>query len=165
MQPPGPRVPRTFGPACSLCSSMSSIPRPRQHPVRRGISAAFGLLLLALGVSWLWWAGEIAVALRDPALAGPAPAQQSWRWHRALTPVFAAWAQQRRGDPAVARLPLQDIAGTEWPLFGAVFYLRASENLDRAWARAPQGPRPAHYARSAIDAAAELLADPAQSGW
>jgi len=156
---------RTFGPACSLSTRMNAAPDPRPHSVRRSVSAAFGLLLLGLGVSWLWWAGEIAVALRDPALAGPAPAQQSWRWHRALTPAFAAWAQQRRGDPAVARLPLQDIAGTEWPLFGAVFYLRATENLDRAWAEAPHGPRPAEYARAAIDAAADLLADPAQSGW
>jgi hypothetical protein len=123
------------------------------------------MLLLLLGGAWLWWAGEIVVALRDARLAGPEPTGQSWRWHRALTPAFESWARARRGSDAAANLPLNDIAGTEWPLFGALFYLRATENLDRAWHATPVGGRPATYARGAIDAAADLLADPAQAAW
>jgi hypothetical protein len=81
-----------------------------------------------------------------------------------MTPAFAAWARERKVE-AAASLPIIDIAGTEWPLFGAVFYLRATENFDSAWRSAPQGERPAAYAREAIEAAADLLADPTQADW
>lgn len=63
------------------------------------------------------------------------------------------------------QLSIHDISGTEWPLFGAVYYLRATENLDRAWLRSRSGARPADYARVAINAAADLLADPVQADW
>lgn len=140
---------------------------PRSQPslARRVFRALWGSGLALVGALWLWWAGEIVHALRDASLGGPEPAAQSWRWHRALTPAFEQWAKQRHGGARAGELSLDDISGTEWPLFGAVFYLRATENLDQAWQRAPQGERPAQYARGAIDAAAALLADPAQAAW
>lgn len=127
--------------------------------------AVYGLWLGLIGICLLWPAGELVRALFDDGLGGPQPAASAWRWHRALSPAFARWAQARHKDAAAAELALHDISGTEWPLFGAVFYLRATENLDRAWQTAPQGERPADYARDAIDAAADLLADPAQAHW
>lgn len=120
---------------------------------------------LVSAVLFLWPGIELTRALFDPALAGPQPATQAWHWHRALTPAFEQWAVARRERAAAGALSLDNISGTEWPLFGAVFYLRASENLDRAWLLQPRGERPAVHARGAIDAAAALLADPAQATW
>lgn len=135
-------------------------------PVRRIVSGTAGLLLAFVGFTLLLWPGiELARALLDESLSGSRPARQTWAWHRALTPVYAEWAVSRRYSGAAGRLPLDDIAGTEWPLFGSVFYLRATENLDRAWLVNPVGERPAGYAVHAIDAAAELLADPEQAAW
>jgi hypothetical protein len=125
---------------------------------------AWAVGLLLVGALLLWCGGELVRALTDPGLGGPRPAAQSWRWHRALSGPYADWAEARIGGAAAA-LPLHDVSGTEWPLFGTVFFLRATENLDRAWRQQPVGERPALYARRAIDAAAALLVDPAQSAW
>jgi hypothetical protein len=126
----------------------------------------YAALLAAISFSFFLWPGiELARAVFDSALSGPQPATQSWRWHRALSPSFAAWARDRVGSDAASQLSMNNISGTEWPLFGAVFYLRASENLDDAWRESPRGERPAVYAQDAIEAAADLLADPAQADW
>lgn len=134
-------------------------------PLRRVLTATYAALLAGAGVALLWPGIELGRALRDPSLGGPAPVAQAWRWHRALTPAYADWARARHGSGEAAALAMENISGTEWPLFGTVFYLRATANLDTAWQAQPQGERPAVYAREAIDAAADLLADPAQSDW
>ena len=134
--------------------------------LRRLLLGGYGAALCAVSVVLLLWPGlELARAVFDRNLGGGAPVAQAWRWHRALTPAYASWATARIGSGAAAALPLDNIAGTEWPLFGSLFYLRATEQLDRAWQAQPQGARPAVYARAAIDAAAALLADPAQAAW
>ena len=126
--------------------------------MRRVLSALFGALLFAMGACTLWAGGELLLAMHDPSLGGPAPAAAAGRWHRALTPAYERWARARLAGDAAAHLSLEDVAGTEWPLFGSVYYLRATENLDRAWMKSPIGARPAEYARGAIDAAADLVA-------
>lgn len=134
--------------------------------MRRMLLTVYALALASIGFCLLLWPGiELARALLDRNLGGPEPAVQAWRWHRALAPVYADWARERVASGAAAQLSMHDIAGTEWPLFGSVFFLRATENLDQAWRRAPTGERPAVYARAAIDASAELLADPVQASW
>jgi len=62
-------------------------------------------------------------------------------------------------------LSTADIAGTEWPLFGSVFYLLATEALQKDWEAHPAGVAPKVYAREAIDVAAALVTDPGQAGW
>ena len=98
--------------------------------MRRLLSALFGASTIVVGIVALWAGVELLVAIRDPMLGGPEPAALAWRWHRALTPAYERWARARLASGAAARLSLDDIAGTEWPLFGSVYYLRATENLD-----------------------------------
>ncbi|MBX3698308.1 MAG: hypothetical protein R3F08_01605 [Dokdonella sp.] len=133
--------------------------------MRRVLRFLLGAALMILGFLFVWAGGSLVEAIRDSSLGGPEPAAQSWRWHRALTPAFEKWARARRSNDAAKHLSLNNISGTEWPLFGAVYYLRATENLDQAWQRSPRGEQPSKYARRAIDAAADLLADPAQADW
>jgi len=101
----------------------------------------------------------------DPALRGPGIPQCAWRWHRALTPKYARWARERMSSGRAKSLGTEDISGTEWPLFGSVFYLQATEALQKDWEAHPAGVAPKVYAREAIDAAADLVADPGQAGW
>lgn len=111
-------------------------------------------------------AGELIWGLRDPGLHGREIPHFAFRWHRALSPKYERWAQDRvRSDKAHSNTA--DIAGTEWPLFGSVFYLWATETLQEA---AQENPGlcptpPKQYARGAIEAAAALVADPGHAGW
>jgi hypothetical protein len=91
----------------------------------------------------------------------------AWRWHRTLAPRFERWARERVRESLGARVAPLDVAGTEWPMFGATFFLGATESLQDAYARDPSTSReaPAVYAASAIDAAAKLLVDPANATW
>ena len=55
-----------------------------------------------------------------------------------------------------------NISGTEWPLFGSVFYLWATESLQDAWEKDPSSNvvAPNVYAKGAIEAATRLVINP-----
>ena len=76
-----------------------------------------------------WPAMMVARALFDTTLASPEPAAQAWELHRALSRRFARWADQRRASQAAEKLAQSDISGTEWPAYGAVFYLRDRKSV------------------------------------
>ncbi len=101
-------------------------------------------------------------ALREGRIPG-----EAWRLHKYLTPRFAEYAEARIASGAAANVNYRDVAATEWPLFGAVFYLWATENLQRAWEKGGCrcGTAPAVYARKTIEACGKLLADPVQHSW
>lgn len=99
--------------------------------------------------------------LSDPALAGPGIPRRARALHRDLTPRFEAWARERVHTGAAASAPLHDVPTTEWPMFTAVFYLMATEAL----AADPGSDPPLAYARSAVDAARDLILDPAHHAW
>ncbi len=105
--------------------------------------------------------------LQDPGIRSGAIPQSAWRLHRNLTPKFGRWAEERVGSLRGTQLATQDISGTEWPLFGAVFYLWATESLQDAWDKDPhQAPvAPGIYAKATIEAVARLVVDPKQAGW
>jgi len=112
-------------------------------------------------------AGELAWDLRDPGLRGEEIPRFAFRWHRALSSKYETWARDRVRSGEAGRLSVMNIAGTEWPLFGSVFYLWATEALQEA---AQENPGlcpvpPNQYARGAIEAAAALVADPGHAGW
>lgn len=108
-----------------------------------------------------------ALDLRDPALREPGIPQAAWRLYRSLTPRYAAWASARVAQGRAENLPTSDISGTEWPLFGSVFYLWGVENLQSAWDAGDHRAaiEPKVFARDAIVAASELVIDPKHATW
>ena len=90
----------------------------------------------------------------------------AWKLHRALSPKYAQWAGRRQASDRGLELSTSDISGTEWPLFGSVFYLWATEALQDDWeTNQPVSVAPKVYAKAAIEAATELVTDPKQAGW
>jgi hypothetical protein len=87
--------------------------------------------------------------------------------HRDLTPRVQEWADERVASQRAAEAPLYDVPTTEWPMFTAVFYLLATEQLQAAWQRGEGKGReaPLSYGRGAIDASRRLLLDPAHHSW
>ena len=105
--------------------------------------------------------------LRDPALRTGGTPRLAFRWHRALSADYEDWARERVASGQAKTLNTYDISGTEWPMFGSVFYLWATEALQEAWEADPglAPTMPAEYARGAIEAAASLVADPGNAAW
>src|SRR5262245_55449815 len=84
----------------------------------------------------------------------------AWKLHRALSPKYAKWARQRVASDRGLELSTSNISGTEWPLFGSVFYLWATETLQDDWdTNQPAFVAPKVYAKEAIEAATELVID------
>jgi hypothetical protein len=87
--------------------------------------------------------------------------------HKSLTKRYEKWLTSRLASSRATELSTHDISGTEWPLFGTVFYLWATESLQKAWEENPsfstQPPR--EYAAKALGLSAELLLDPKQAHW
>lgn len=122
-------------------------------------------VIFVLAVYFFLIPGAIVVHhLRDPGLRGEGIPRYAFRWHRALSPHYERWARKRL---ASAPADISNVASTEWPLFGSVFYLWATESLQEAWERDNNVSRvaPKEYARGAIEAAAALVADPKQAAW
>lgn len=124
----------------------------------------------ALALSLYFFVAPVVLVVRDlgdPALRGGGIPRCAFRWHRVLSPRYERWARSRVAVGKASQLGTADISGTEWPLFGSVFYLWATESLEQAAKENPSpcSAPPSLYARGAIEAAAALVADPNHAGW
>jgi hypothetical protein len=127
------------------------------------------VFLVALAFSFFFYpAATIVRDLNDPALKrGDAPPRFAYGWHRSLSTKYEKWARERVASGSAAGMNIYDISGTEWPIFGTVFYLWTTESLQAAWEKDPSLSRvaPKEYARAAIEASAALVSDPNHAGW
>ncbi len=105
--------------------------------------------------------------INDTGLKGQGVPRFAFRTHRHLSPRYERWARQRICSDEAQELDLEQIAATEWPVFGSVFYLWATESLQQAWEqdRTLSHVAPNVYAAGAIEAAAALVADPGHATW
>ncbi|MDB6030079.1 MAG: hypothetical protein JWM16_417 [Verrucomicrobiales bacterium] len=136
----------------------------------RGIAVCrytnLGIAALAAVFFFLFPAIKVISDLCDPNIRGAGIPRSAWGFHEALSPRYERWATQRLNSARATELSTDNIAGTEWPLFGSIFYLWATESLQDAWAKEHAGaPAPNIYARGAIDAATRLVIDPRQANW
>jgi len=134
----------------------------------RKISYINFVTILVLAFSFfIYPPARALVDIQDPALSHGGIPKASWRLYRNLTPRYAAWARNRVAQGRAENLSINNISGTEWPLFGSVFYLWGIENLQAAWDAGDHssGVEPKVFARDAIVAASELVVDPRHAGW
>jgi hypothetical protein len=105
--------------------------------------------------------------IRDAAVKGPGIPKAALRLERSLTPRYAAWARERVALGRAEKLSKENISGTEWPLFGSVFYLWAVENLQSAWEAGDHSTdgEPKVFCKDAIVAASDLVIDPKHAAW
>lgn len=105
--------------------------------------------------------------LNDPALKTGQIPQFAFSWHKQVSPKIESWAVDRVASETAANLNQKDISGTEWPMFGSVYYLWATEVLQTAWEENPSiSPiSPAVYANGAVEASAALITDPNHATW
>jgi len=126
------------------------------------------LVLCLVAVYYFLVPGVLVVGdLSDPAFRGEGIPRVAWRLHRNLSEPYARWARRRVASGKAAHLDLYDVPSTEWPMFGSVYYLWATEALQKAWEADPSLSReaPAVYARETISAAVDLVLDPVHHTW
>jgi hypothetical protein len=134
----------------------------------RKIISINSVIVLGLAVYFFIYPSVRAVLdIQDPALRQPGIPKTAWRLCQNLTPRYARWAQERVAQGQAEGLSLNNISGTEWPLFGSVFYLWGIENLQAAWEAGDHTARvePRVFAKDAIVAASELVIDPKHATW
>ncbi len=128
----------------------------------------WAIVFAAVGCGVFLWPGVVVLeAIFDPAMNDPGPSRLARRLHTSLSPRYEAWARRRVVEGKAEHLRITDVAGTEWPLFGSVFYLWATEALQADWERNPElfSAEPRVAARGAIDAAVRVVADPKHATW
>jgi len=127
---------------------------------------AFAIIVLSI-YFFLIPSAQIIWYLCDPGLTDGSMCSFLYDWHWGLSPKYEIWAKERLASGKASQLGVDNISGTEWPLFGSVFYLWATEALQAAWEDNPVvfGTAPADYAKGAIEAATALVVDPAHATW
>lgn len=140
------------------------------HGERWATACCYGRAIVCTAIAFYFFFIPIALILRDardPAVCGPGIPRIAWRVHQHITPLYEQWARERVDSGRAGRLNLHDVPSTEWPLFGSVFYLWATESLQAAWEQDPAlaAQAPSVYARKAIDAALALVLDPVHHSW
>ncbi len=125
------------------------------------IVIAFALYFFILPAVTL---GQNLVQLRAAQMAIP---PFTFDWHRSLSPKFEAWARERVRSAAAVDLDVNNISGTEWPMFSTVFYLWATEALQLAWEEEPSlfDEMPMAYSQGAVESSAALIVDPNNANW
>ena len=105
--------------------------------------------------------------ISDPAIQQGGIPKLSLRLHRTLSPRYERWARERIDSGKATQLKVQDIPGTEWPVFGSAFYLWSTEELQKACDAGEIQLRnaPNQYAQDAIIAAKDLILDPGHATW
>lgn len=128
-----------------------------------GSRAGLAGLALYFFVSPVWL---VLQAIGDPGLCGDGIPRAAWRLHASLSDRYADWVAERLAEDGGAKVNHLNVSGTEWPVFGSLFYLQATEALQHAWeVERVTKEAPAVYARSAIIAATELLLDKGHASW
>jgi hypothetical protein len=135
--------------------------------IRKIISINSVVVVLLAAYFLIYPSIRVVLNIQDSALRQPGIPKSAWRLYQNLTPRYACWAQERVAQGQAEGLALNNISGTEWPLFGSVFYLWGIENLQAAWEAGDHTARvePRVFAKDAIIAASELVIDPKHATW
>lgn len=132
------------------------------------VKRLFGTILIFVSLYYLLYP-TVTVYRQIQKEAAPQSHVSSFAFdlHLAIAENFGNWAQDRVDRAAGTQLSIDDISGTEWPMFSAVYFLWSTEELDKAWLELGDAaiPRPRDYAAAAIEAAAKLIVDPANASW
>jgi hypothetical protein len=141
------------------------VPGSKPASICRYFNAA--ILIVVSLFFFLIPAGTVIRDLFDPNIRSAGIPQSAWKSHQILSPKYERWARERLASQRATELAINNISGTEWPLFGSVFYLLATESLQAAWEKDPSTSQvaPNIYAKGAIEAATRLVIDPTQANW
>ncbi|MBB5350438.1 hypothetical protein HNR46_000662 [Haloferula luteola] len=131
--------------------------------IRRLLAMGFlvpGLLLIPAITS-------TAILISDPGLRSASPSRFAFQLHRSLSRRIPRYVEDRLASGKAATLSVSQITATEWPVYGAFFYLLATQNLQQQWDANPQlsSTAPKEEGMEAIEASLRLALDDNHAHW
>jgi hypothetical protein len=138
---------------------------PRSAGFRRFVGTVF------LGLT-LWFIAyplfsTLYFLTTDDGLRGAHPSKFAFALHRSLSRRLPTYIDERIESKVATTLSIHQITATESPVYGAFFFLQASERLQQQWQKNPRLARssPAQSGKQAIDASLRILLDPLHAHW
>ena len=138
---------------------------PRSPWVRRITGAIYLILTLAL-VAYPWFV-TLYHLLSDDGLRSAGPSKFAFSLHQSLSEKLPGYIDGRIASNAASSLRVSQITATESPVYGAFFYLQATERLQRQWQADPSLARraPAVTGARAIEASLRIMLDEGHAHW
>ena len=135
--------------------------KARQN-VRLGFHLTVSAVVIVLSLLLLIYpAITIFIVVMDSHLKQTGQSRLVPMWFRSAAPRFLSWANMYLETNYGQSIRSDDIPATEWPMFGAVFFLVTAEELQQ------QGKIDANQGtiREAVDKAAQIVASPVTATW
>ena len=103
----------------------------------------------------------------DQGLRDGGSSSLAFKMHRNLSKRIPDYAERRIASGVAETLDVSEITATEWPVYGAYFYLLATGNLQQQWEQSPspKGQSPAEIGADAIEASLRLMLDEGHAHW
>jgi hypothetical protein len=105
--------------------------------------------------------------LTDRGLRSAAPSSFAFNLHASLSRRLPGYVDRRIASGVAETLHSNQITATESPVYGAFFYLLATENLQAQWDADPSPAKrpPKETGKDAIEACARIILDPGHASW
>lgn len=105
--------------------------------------------------------------LTDRGLRSAAPSTFAFNLHASLSRRLPGYVDRRIASGVAETLRANQITATESPVYGAFFYLLATENLQAQWEadRSLAKRPPKETGKDAIEACARIILDPGHATW
>lgn len=138
---------------------------PRSPGFRRVTGGIYLILTLGL-VAWPFFTTVWFLNL-DSGLRCAKPSLFAFSLHRSLSSKLPGYINRRIESKVATTLDRTQITATESPVYGAFFYLQATERLQKQWFRDPSlsSRAPAVTGALAIDASLRIMLDPNHAHW
>lgn len=130
---------------------------------------SLGLLILALTLAFVvhplgmtsWY------LLGDRGLRSAAPSEFAFSLQRSLSDRLPGYVERRIRSGVAETLHVGQITATESPVYGAFFYLLATDELQARWEADPTlaGRAPKETGAEAIEACVRIILDPGHAHW
>ncbi len=137
--------------------------------MRRFLRRSTGFLLLVLTLAFVVYPlGKTSWYLfTDQGLRSAAPSKFAFNLHASLSRRLPGYVDERIRSGIAETLHVGQITATESPVYGAFFYLVATENLQAQWEEDPRLAKhaPKETGAEAIEACARIILDPGHAHW
>lgn len=128
-----------------------------------------GILIAILAVAFVFYPfGKSSWYLvTDKGLRSAGPSSYAFNLHASLSRRLPGYVDERIRSGVAETLSITQITPTESPLYGAFFYLVATENLQALWEKDPSLAKraPKETGAEAMEACVRIITDPGHAHW